>query len=125
MEEVQEVKWCVVEKAGFIFETTPEDYWCCARPVLLYCCETWELAVADEARLCGVEHRLIRMIYRVRLVDRVSTEVLCDRVGVVVKIEDMISQKCLRWCDHVMREDINSQIREVMKVEVNGKRKKG
>ena len=29
-------------------------YQCCVRPVLLYCCEMWELAVADEASMCGV-----------------------------------------------------------------------
>ena len=31
---------------------------CCVRSVLLYCCETWEFTVADEARLRGVERRL-------------------------------------------------------------------
>ena len=65
-------------------------------------------------RMCGV-----------KLVDRVSTEVLCDRVGVVVKIEDMIIQSHLHWCGNVMHGDINFQIPEVIKVEVTGKRKKG
>ena len=36
-----------------------------------------------------VELRMIRMMYGVRLVDRVSTDVFRDRVGVVVKIKDM------------------------------------
>ena len=65
-------------------------YQCCVRTVLLHCCETWELTVADEARLRGVEHRMIRMMCGVRLVDRLSTDVLLDRVVVVVKIEVMI-----------------------------------
>ena len=60
----------------------------------------------------------------VRLFDRVSTDVLRDRVGVAVKIEDLIIQSRPRWYDHVMRGDINSQIREVMKVEITGKREK-
>ena len=60
----------------------------------------------------------------VRLFDRVSTDVLRDRVGVAVKIEDLIIQSCPRWYDHVMRGDINSQIREVIKVEITGKREK-
>ena len=67
-------------------------YHCCIRPALLYCCETLEPAVADEARLHGVEHRMVRMMCGVRLVDWVSTDVLRDRVGVFVKIEDMIIQ---------------------------------
>ena len=53
-----------------------------------------------------------------KLVDRVSADVLHDKVGVVVKIQDVIIQSCLL-------EDINSQMLEVMKVEVTGKRKKG
>ena len=67
MEEIQGVKWCVSWEAGFIFEATREDL-CCVRPVLLYCCEMWELTVTDEARLGGVEHRMIRMMCWVRLV---------------------------------------------------------
>ena len=39
---------------------------------------------------------MIRMMCGVRLADRVWTDVLCDRVGVVVKIENMIIQSRLR-----------------------------
>ena len=46
----------------------------------------------DEARLCGMERYMIRMMCGVRLVDRVLTDFLGDRVGVVVKIEDLIIQ---------------------------------
>ena len=67
---------------------------------------------------------MVRMMCGVRLVDRVSTEVL-DRVGVVVKIEDMIIQSRLGWYGHVMRGDVNFQIREVIEVEITRKRKKG
>ena len=42
-----------------------------------------------------------------------------------MKIEDMIIQNCLTWYGHVMHGDINSQIREVMELEITGKRKKG
>ena len=49
---------------------------------------------------------MIRMMCGVRLVNRVSTDVLRDRVGVVVKIENLIIQSRLRWYDHVMRGDI-------------------
>ena len=59
-----------------------------------------------------------------RLVDRMSTDVFRDRVGVVVKIEDMIIQSRLQWHGHVMSGDINSKIDEVMELEITGKRKK-
>ena len=63
----------------------------------------------------------------VRLVDRVSSDVLHDMVGVVVKIEDMIIERRLRRYGHVMRGDINSQISEVMEVETGkkGRREEG
>ena len=116
-----ELSGVLVGKQGLSLKQRGKICQCCVRPVLLYCCETWELTVTDEARLCGAEHRMIRMMCGVRLVDRVSTDVLRDRV----EIEDLIIQSRLRWYGHVMRGDINSQIREVMEVEITEKRKKG
>ena len=111
----------LVGKQGLSLKQWGKIYQCCVRPVFLCCSEMF----ADEARLHGVKHRMIRMMCGVRLVDRMSTVVLRDRVGVVVKIEDMIIQSRLRWYGLVMRGDINSQIREVMELEITGKRKKG
>ena len=54
-----------------------------------------------------------------------STDVLSNRVGVVEKIEDMIIQSHLPWYVHVIHQDINSQIREVMELEITGKKNKG
>ena len=88
MVEVQLVKWRVSWEAGFIFEATGGGiYQCCVRSVLLHCCETWELTVVDEASLRGVERRMINMMCGVRLVNRVSTDVLQDKVGLLMKIE--------------------------------------
>ena len=80
----RELSGVLVGKQSFSFKQLGKIYQCCVRTVLLYCCETWELTVADEMRLRGVERRMIRMMCGVRLVDRVSTDVLRDRVGVVV-----------------------------------------
>ena len=52
-------------------------------------------SVADEVRLHGMEHHIIRMMCG-RLVDKVSTEILRDRVVIAVKIEDMIIQSSLQ-----------------------------
>ena len=68
-----------------------------------------------------MECHMIRMMFGVRLVDRVSTDALHDRAGVVVKIEDIIQSR-LRWYGLIMREDINYHIREVMEVETTGKK---
>ena len=74
-----------------------------------FCCNSWKLTVVDKARLHGVERQIIRMC-GVRLVDRVPTDILCNRLGVVVKIEDMIIQNHLWWYGHIMHGDINSQV---------------
>ena len=60
-----------------------------------------ECNVVDEAKLHGVEHCMIRLC-RERLVDRVSTVVLQVRIGVAVKIKDMIIQSCMWWQGHAI-----------------------
>ena len=122
----RELSGVLVRKQGLSFKQQSKIYQCCVRAVLLYCCETWELTVADEATLHGVESHMIRMC-KVSLADRVLTDVCgCDGVGDrvgVVKIED-ITRSCLQCHGHIMRGHINSQISEVMEVEITGKKKK-
>ena len=57
--------------------------------------------------------------------DRVPVDGFHERVGVSVKIEDLIIQNRLRWYGHVIRRQINSQIHQFMELEIIGKRKKG
>ena len=121
----RELSGVLVGKQGLSLMQRGKIYQCCVRPVLLYCCETWELTVADEMRLRGVERCMIRMMCGVRLIDRVSTDVLWDKVGVAVTIKDSIIQRHPRWYGHVICQDISSQIREVMEHEIPGKRKRG
>ena len=121
----KELSGMLVGKQGLSLKQQGKIYQCCVRPVLLHCCEIWPLSVADEAKLCGMERHMVMMMCGMRLVDWVSTYVLRGRMGVNVKIEDMIIQSHL-WCyGHVMRGYINYQIREVMEVEPTGKKKKG
>ena len=61
----------LVGKQGLPLKQWGKIYHCCVRPVFLYCCETWEVTVAYEARLHRVEHQMIRMMCGVRLVGRV------------------------------------------------------
>ena len=119
----KELSGVLVGKQGLSFKQRGKIYQCCVRPVLLYYGETWELTVADEARLHGVKHRMISMMCGVRLVDRVSTDVLRDRVS-VVKIKDMIIQGCLRWYDYIMRGDIIPKDVRLWKLKLLGKGRK-
>ena len=66
-----------------------------------------KLTAANEASLHGVAHGMIRIVYRVRLVDGVLTsrdvdgvrlvDVLRDTVSVVVKIEYTVIQGNEKW----------------------------
>ena len=64
----RELSGVLVGKQDLSLKQRGKIYQCCVRQVLLYCCETWELTVVDEARLCGVECQLIRMMCEVGLV---------------------------------------------------------
>ena len=70
----------------------------------------WSRALYDQDDMWG------------RLADRVLIAALYGKVGVAVKIEDMIIQSHLQWYGHVMDGDINSQICE--EVEITGESKK-
>ena len=79
----------------------------------------------DKLGLLGVEHHMIRMMCVLRLVNRVSSNSLREKVEVVVKIEDILRHSCLQWHGHVIRRYTNSQIHEAMELEIVGERKKG
>ena len=53
----------------------------------------------------------------------VLNDVLGDRIVIVVNKEDMTIQSCLWWYGYVMHREFNSQMCEVMEVEITGKRK--
>ena len=49
-----------VGKQGLSLKQLGKIYQCCVRPVLWNCREMWQLTVVDKARLCGVEHCMMR-----------------------------------------------------------------
>ena len=51
----RELSGVLVGKQGLSLKQRGKIYQCCVRPIMLVCCEMWELTVADEARLRGVE----------------------------------------------------------------------
>ena len=118
-----ELSGVLLGKQGLSLKQRGNIYQYFAR-IFLCCCETLELTVADEARLHGVESRIIKMMCSMRLVNRVSTDVFWDRVSIVVKIKDII-QISLKLHGHVIRRDFNSQMREAMELEITGERKTG
>ena len=90
-----------------LLEQRGKTYQCCVRPI---CCTAVKrgnfLLWMREVAWGGAS--LIRMMCGMILVARVSTDVL--RVGVIVNIEDIIIQSRLQWYDHVICQNINSEI---------------
>ena len=74
--KLRELSGVLVRKQSLSSKQQGNIYQCCVIPVFLYHCEMWDLTVVGEARLCGLEHHMIRMNCGVKLVDRVSTDVL-------------------------------------------------
>ena len=58
-----------------------------------------------------MERHIIRATCGSKLFDRVSSGVLKERLGVVVKIEDILVDSCLQWCGHVIHGDTNTSTR--------------
>ena len=79
-----ELSGVLVGKQGLSLKQRGKIYQCCVRQVLLYCCKTWKVTVVVEARLHGMECRMIRMMRGVRLADKVSTDVLRDRWAILM-----------------------------------------
>ena len=55
----RELSSVLVGKQGLSLKQWGKIYQRCVRPVLSYCCATWELTVVDQARLRVVERRTI------------------------------------------------------------------
>ena len=64
------------------------------------------------------------MMCGTRLFDRASSADLCQRVGINRAIEEKIVQNCLRWYETVLGE-IDNPIRQVLQIDVRGKRSQG
>ena len=65
----RELSGVLVENQDLSLKQQEKIYQCCGRPILLCCCETWELTIADEARLHRMKHQMIRIMCEVRLAD--------------------------------------------------------
>ena len=74
----------------------------CVRPVLLSFSATLELTVADQLKHRGMEQYTIRKMCGVRLIDRILSGVLRERVDIFVKKEDILVHGRLLWYGHIL-----------------------
>ena len=64
------------------------------------------------------------MICGVTLNDKVESTVIASRVR-VDDLEELLSQKRLRWFGHIVRRDKEVDIKKVLELKIEGQRKRG
>ena len=80
-------------------------YKACVHSMLTYGTETWVFQ-----RLRATERRMLRMICRVTVKDKVERTVIASRVG-VDDLEEHLRQKRLKWFGHIVRRDEEVEIK--------------
>ena len=96
----------------------------CIRSALLYPSETWPLTQTLETMIRSCDRRMIRMMTGTSLMDRVSSDDLLRRCGLLDVIK-VISVRRLRWYGHVARRSNTEELGRVFCMMVEGRRPRG
>ena len=90
----------------------------------MYGSETWPMKVEDVQRLERTERMMVRWMCGVRLKNRISSEELNGRLG-IVKIMEIVRQGRLRWFGHLERKGNDDWVSACRNLEVPGPKSKG
>ena len=77
-------------------------YRTCVQRVMVYGSETWPMKAEDVQRLERTERMMVRWMCGVRVKNRISSEELNGRLG-IVKIMEIVRRGRLRWFRHLER----------------------
>ena len=99
-------------------------YEACIRSTMLYASETWAVTCRVEDVLVKCDRRMLRRMCGVQLTDRVATEELLRRCGIVA-VEVMLRRRRLKWFGHVERRGVEDPLGRVQLVEAPGRRPRG
>ena len=89
---------------------------------LTYGAECWALKMEDERRLKTTEMRMLRMICGKTLKDKMNNDKICEMTG-VVRLEEFLREKRLRWLGHVERMDEERGPVKATLLEIEGTKK--
>ena len=107
---------------GLSLTTRGHIYTTYIRTVLLYASECWAPSISDLQRLQRSDRAMVRWMCNVRLEDRVSSESLLRKLG-IVDLGTMLRCNRLRWYGHVSRSD--GSIKKVTELVIEGHRLRG
>ena len=99
-------------------------YKSCVRPAMTYGGETWATKTEDVRRMCTAEMRMLRMMCGVKIDERRRNDDIRSIMG-VESVEECIERERLRWFGHVMRRSDESELRQAMRFEIRGEKRKG
>lgn len=94
------------------------------KSVLLYGCETWRTTDSILKKIQTFINGCLRRILRIRWQDRICTEEVCARAK-EEPVEVQIKRRKWRWIGHTLRKPAHSTIRQALKWNPQGARKRG
>ena len=94
-------------------------YKACVHSMLMHGAETWAMNVGVFQRLRATERRMLRMICRVMLRDKMESTEIASKVG-VDDLEEHLRQKRLMWFRHIIRRDEDVEIKNVLELKIEG-----
>ncbi|EPB69985.1 hypothetical protein ANCCEY_10930 [Ancylostoma ceylanicum] len=94
------------------------------RPALIYGSECWPLTKALERKLTVAEMRMLRWCCGLTRLDEVPNEEVRRRMQ-TAPIQEKVRSQRLRWYGHLLRRNQKHPARQVLSVEIAGKRPRG
>ncbi|GFO03698.1 hypothetical protein PoB_003020300 [Plakobranchus ocellatus] len=94
------------------------------RPVILYGAECWVVGQKEEQLLETTEMRMLRRIREVTLEDKMRSDDIRKELG-VCPIGEKARESRLRWFGHVMRREPENHLKQMLNLEVPGRRPRG
>ena len=99
-------------------------YKTCVRTAMTYGSETWAAKAEDLKRMTTADMRMVRLMAGVRMKDRRRNDDVLAMMS-LDSVADCLEKERLRWYGHVMRRDEEMEVKRILKMEIEGDKKKG
>ena len=114
----------VLTSRGASLKVKGKVYRTCVQRVMVYGSETWPMKVEDVQRLERAERMMVRWMCGVRLRNRIASEELNSRLG-IVRIGEIVRRGRLGWFGHLERKGRDDWVSRCRRFEVMGPKSKG
>ena len=109
---------------GMSLKMKGKIYMACVQSVMVYGSETWTMKVDDMQRLERTERMMVRWMCGVTLKNKILSQQLLDRLGVVC-VAERVRRGRLRWFGHVERKSADDWVSKCRDLVVVGDRGRG